>query len=139
MKKYLNSYLLLIFLILIFSGHILILSVGGYYTIWWADIVLHSSGGFWVGLFILWFFFNSGKFPFEAAKLPLYILIISIVSFAAFIGVLWEFFEFILDWITDYKSYSSKIAQENLKDTMIDLFFDLSGALLSVVFLKFRK
>ena len=134
--KYINISFLLILLILIFSGHIASLTVGEYYKIWWADVVLHFSGGLWTGLFVLWFMFNSGRAPFEAKKLPLYILIIAILSFTALIGVFWEFFEFILDEITGYKSYSAKVALENFKDTIDDLFFDLLGALTNVVFLK---
>ena len=137
--KYLNPYFLLIFIILIFGGHILSLAVGEYYKIWWADIVLHFFGGFWLGLLALWFIFNSGKFPFPTEKAPLYILILAVLSFAALIGVLWEFFEFILDEITGYKSYSAVVAIENFEDTIADLFFDIFGAFLSGVFLKFRK
>ena len=137
--KYLNIPLLLFLFILIFSGHIASLAIGGYYKIWWADIVLHFSGGFGVGLFALWFIFNSGKFPFPTEKAPLYILILAVLSFAALIGVLWEFFEFILDEITGYKSYSAVVAIENFEDTIADLFFDILGAFLSGVFLKFRR
>ena len=137
--KYLNIYFLLIFIILIFSGHIASLAVGGFYKIWWADSALHFLGGFWVGLFALWFLFNFARTPLNAELFPAYILILALLSFTALMGVFWEFFEFILDKITGYKSYSAIILQKNLEDTLSDLLFDLLGAFASGIFLKFKK
>jgi len=127
------------FIIVLF--HILFLILGNYYhyQIWQADTLLHLSGGFLIGLFVLWYLFNHSNFIAEKEKLPLYIIIVAVISFTALIGVLWEFYEFILDKITGYKSYSVAVIKANLADTMSDLFFDLIGAAASNVFLKFRK
>lgn len=137
--KYLNAPLIFILGLLIIALHIFFLIIGNYYKIWWADIVLHFSGGFLVGLFVIWFIFNYSNLPIEKNRLPFYIVLISALSFAALIGVLWEFYEFILDKITGYKTHSIIVLQENLKDTMSDLMFDLLGAAASSVFLKFKK
>lgn len=138
MIKYLNGPFLFIFGAIILAFHAIFLMIGNFYKIWWADIALHFSGGIFVGLLALWFIFNKANFLMKKEKLPFYIVFISVISFTALIGVLWEFYEFILDQITGYKS-SVMVMQENLKDTMGDLFFDLLGASVSNVFLKFKK
>lgn len=137
--QYLNMGFFVIFTAALFSVHIAVLAVGDYYKIWWADNALHFFGGFLVGSFALWFIFNSGRFLLPTKKLPTYIIIIVVLGFAAFIGTLWEFMEFITDEITGYKSYSPIVMMDNFKDTISDLFFDLSGALAANIFLKFRK
>lgn len=138
MIKYLNGPFLFIFGAIILAFHMLFLMIGNFYKIWWADIALHFSGGIFVGLFTIWFIFNKTNLPIQKEKLPFYIVFILVISFTALIGVLWEFYEFILDQITGYKS-SIMVMQENLKDTMSDLLMDLLGAAASVIFLKFKK
>ncbi len=143
--RYLSLKPLIFFgVVLLFLHFIAIVLVSPYYKIWWADIALHTSGGFLVGSFALWYIFNSNKSPisFSLAKPNLaskIVLIIIIVSFAALTGVFWEIFEFIIDKITGYKNYSLKVAMQNYEDTVSDLIFDLVGALLSGIFLKFKK
>lgn len=138
--KYLNFPSICVLGIIIVLLHILFLILGNYYyyKIWWADTLLHTSGGFLTGLFVLWYLFNYSALPFEKQKIPLYIIIIAVLSFTALIGVFWEFYEFILDKITGYKSYSAAVMQANLADTMSDLLFDLIGAAASNIFLKFK-
>jgi len=131
--KYLNLRFLCFSGIAIMFAHFGFLATGTYanYKIWWADMVLHFGGGFLVGMFGLWFIFNSEqskKYKFGAEKIPSVYIIILAVSFAALIGVLWEFYEFFMDKITGYKSYSIAVMQENIKDTMSDLFFDIFGS-----------
>lgn len=137
--QYLNIGFLVIFTAALFSAHIAVLAVGDYYKIWWADNVLHFSGGFLAGSFALWFIFNSGRFLLPTEKLPTYIIVITVLGFAALIGTLWEFMEFIMDEIIGYKSYSPIVMMENFKDTISDLFFDLLGALTANIFLKLPK
>lgn len=137
--KYLSIPFLFILGAMLISSHIFFLTVGKTYQIWWADIILHFSGGFFIGLVALWFLFNRLNLPVQKEVLPYYIILISIISFTALIGVLWEFYEYIMDLITGYKSYSIVVMQENMKDTMSDLFLDLLGAAVSSIFLKFKK
>lgn len=128
--------------ILLLLHSVILFLISSYYKIWWADIALHASGGFLAGSFALWYIFNSNKSPISLAKSDLtskVVLIIIVVSFAALVGVFWEIFEFMIDKITGYKSYSLKVAMQNYEDTVSDLFFDLLGALISSLFLKFRK
>lgn len=140
--KYLNFTAICVFGSVLVSLHVLFLILGSYYhyKIWYADNLLHLSGGFLTGLFVLWYFFNHSNFitETEKEKIPIYIIIITVVSFTTTVGVFWEFYEFILDKITGYKSYSIIIMQANLADTMSDLLFDLTGAALSNILLKFR-
>lgn len=139
--KYLNFPLIYVLTTLLILLHIFFLILGNYYyyKIWWADIFLHISGGFLIGMFILWFLFNRVNPFFLKEKIPFYLTILSVLGFAALLGVLWEFFEFILDKITGYKSYSAAVMQANLEDTLSDLFFDLFGAAASSALLFFKR
>lgn len=137
--KYLSAPFLFIFGAILIFFHIFFLIAGRTYQIWWADIVLHYSGGFLIGLLALWLLFNYLNLPIQKEKLPYYFILILMVSFTALIGVLWEMYEYVMDLITGYKSYSIVVMQENMKDTMSDLLLDILGAASSSIFLKFKK
>lgn len=68
--------------------------------------------------------------------LPEGLLILGLISFAAFSGILWEFYEFSWDYFFA-KPYQAELAQVSLEDTLSDLFFDLLGALIASGFLLY--
>ena len=94
-----------------------------YTSIWYFDIVMHILGGIFIGLLLFWFL-NKKKITFNlifALKAILGVLIV---------GILWEFFEIILNNIIAGDNF-------NIFDTISDLFFDLAGgSLASIYFLR---
>ena len=88
------------------------------------DKIMHFTGGFVVA----WFFITIlGK----ELRTNRAILVLILISLTTFVGVLWEFTEFLsgehlkdkLPWIGRY-FYGG-----NLKDTLLDLLFDMMGAI----------
>src|SRR5687767_13059821 len=74
-------------------------SVRGYYSYWWWDVALHTSSGFILGIagFLAIFLLNrTDHIPKEIR--PIFICFFG-VTFAVFLGVLWEIFEFACDVI----------------------------------------
>jgi len=123
--------------IFLFSAHIFAIFTSAYLSFWWFDNSLHFIGGAWLALFSLWAVFDSGKL--NAPNWPFFAIIIMAMSFAVFVGVLWEIFEFIFDKIIGYRN-AAYMAQFGLRDTMSDLFFDLLGALTaSICFQKLKR
>jgi len=94
------------------------------------DVLLHFLGGAWaaIAFFMLCGHLFDGRIfsnTWESSK----ILLLSI-SFAAFVGVLWEFHEFILS------SVFGAYLQPSLPDTLGDLLMDiLGGTVLGLLFL----
>ena len=135
---------LLILLIFMFAVHGL--ALGGFlgYGLWWLDVVLHFLGGLWLAVLGWWYLFAYKYFPeiksrgFSGDLISGtgWILVVGLISFAVFAGVLWEFFEFSWDYFLA-KPYSAELAQPSLEDTLSDLFFDLVGALVAVFYLSY--
>ena len=90
-------------------------------TIPWLDIPLHILGGVWSGFFFFWFFshlFSEQvmRHTWERTKIALVA-----VAFAALVGVVWEFHEFIFSQMFDL------YMQQGIADTMKDLLMDIIG------------
>ena len=121
------------FLILIFIVHGWALASSAYFYIWWLDSILHFSGGFWLAALAIFILISREKiYSFEH---PLFLFLI-IISLVALMGVLWEFFEYGLDLILERVGTEAAL-QPGAKDTIFDLFFDLTGGILAQ--LIFRK
>lgn len=90
-----------------------------YYSISWFDMMMHFLGGLWVGLFFIWFF---------PPKDTSFVSIVKIFLFVLFVGILWEFFELYVNNFLARMSF-------NPRDTLSDIFFDLGGGLLAVLYL----
>lgn len=123
---------LLIFLFfLFFSFHVFSLYASLYWRLAWLDALMHFLGGVLIGAFFLWWGYFSGKL---ALPKSLLFSLSFILGGVALIGVLWEFYEFIIDKVVTRDNYIS-VFQPGLVDTLQDLFLDLAGGLL--VWLKF--
>ncbi len=110
-------------LIFILAIHVIATVNYWYWTVSWFDIPMHFLGGFWVATA---FITLNSKF---GVKLPNYLItLIAILSFVAFIGVLWEFAEFLFDVFISSGGYA-KIVQQDVADTLGDLLLDLLGGL----------
>ncbi|MBI3638194.1 hypothetical protein HY227_00420 [Candidatus Wolfebacteria bacterium] len=87
---------------------------------------MHFLGGLLVAMIFFWLIWPKLQITNGKAL----IAIVLVVSFVVFIGVLWEFFEFLYDVFISTKGYALlQIAQQGVSDTMSDLFFDLFGGL----------
>lgn len=99
-----------------------------YYRFWWWDIVLHVGSGFLLGIvgWITLFMMN------ETDRLPPGVrpefLCFFGVTFAVFLGVLWEVFEFAVDRLAPGVNMQS--LETGIVDTMQDLMVDLAGAVI---------
>jgi len=105
--------------------------VSGLYGVWkWFDIPMHFLGGMaiaWLA-YVAW---DLGLGLYEKKvmdSIPLLIKAVSIISFATFIGVVWEWHEFIIDAINIRQMISFVPMQPGLADTMKDLLMDVLGA-----------
>ncbi len=96
------------------------------------DIPFHIAGGAaaaWAG-FLLYSLFRREKSTINITPRPLFYLYL--IGITALIGILWEHYEFLHDYL------AQSIMQPSLTDTMKDLANDLLGALLFCVALSIR-
>lgn len=98
------------------------------------DQLLHFSGGVWVVLVFLYFFKLRPQI-FDAQK-NVWLTGIFAWSFVALVGVLWEFFEYAVDFFSG-GAWINTAAWG--MDTFQDLFLDLSGGLVVVLVFLSRK
>jgi len=94
-----------------------------YIKLWWWDIFLHGGNSIILGLigFILVYgLLMTSKIETKPILAALFSL-----SFAVFMGVLWEIFEFFMDYFFGFTMQKS-----GLVDTMTDLMVDVGGALI---------
>ena len=99
-----------------------------YYHYWWWDLVLHTGSGFLLGIvgFIAIYLLNrTDRLPDEVR--PFFRCFFG-VTFAVFLGVLWEIFEFSVDQV--YPAADMQHAETGIDDTMHDLIVDTFGAII---------
>ena len=90
---------------------------------WWWDLMLHSFAAFMLGLIgflIMYIFHMTHKVRMSAALTSIFSF-----CFSLSLGVLWEMFEFSMDY-----SFGFNMQKSGLRDTMTDLVVDTLGALL---------
>jgi hypothetical protein len=95
-------------------------------TIMWFDMIMHSSGGFFIGLFAVWVLTWKGKIDFSYGQL----LLIG-VGTALIVGVLWELFEL-------YTGITYFFSPDYWGDNGMDIIMDLTGGLVSVWYSYYR-
>lgn len=109
--------LLVLLMVFIFVLDLLGRTFYWYYTIWYFDLITHLLGGFWVGLFFLYFFLRtSGNAP-----------IVKVLLATLFIGIVWEIFEYIVYQRIGGIPFSSL-------DTMLDLVVDMAGGGMAILY-----
>lgn len=89
-----------------------------YSSLPWFDMFMHFLGGFWLALGIMYVFPPKIKSSISILKILLGVLVI---------GLIWEFFEIIVD-----ANFSKNIF--DLEDTLSDLCFDLAGGLVALFY-----
>ena len=99
-----------------------------YYHFWWWDMILHTGSGFLLGIvgFLVLFLLNqSDRLP--AGIRPAFLCFFG-VTFAVSLGVLWEIFEYAVDWLFPLSNMQS--IETGLDDTMHDLIVNTLGAII---------
>lgn len=100
-----------------------------YSTIWWFDMPMHFLGGFWLGLTALWIYFYARKTP-RVGVTAMKTLLLGL-SFVLIVGVGWEIFEIGVDRFITLMPF-------NRLDTASDIFFDLAGGSVAVLYMMRR-
>ncbi len=92
---------------------------------------MHILGGIWVAfIFFYWFYERQEVLKKENGLLNGLVLSL---SFVALVGVVWEFHEYAMD------TFFTTLHQQNLFDTMKDLFNDLLGGFLASIYYFLKK
>ncbi len=97
--------------------------LGFYNLINWWDLLLHTTSGVLLGLFALQFVAKRHS----VNQIDSTITSLIIFSFPLAIGVLWEIFEFSMDYLL-----KTNLQRSGLVDTMTDLIVATIGAMLAV-------
>ena len=99
-----------------------------YYRFWWWDIVLHTGSGFLLGIvgWIAMFLLNQTE-RIPRGMRPEFLCFFA-VTFAVFLGVVWEIFEFAVDEFAPAINMQSH--ETGVADTMHDLIVDTIGAII---------
>lgn len=113
------------FFILIVAVHVAGLSYQWYHKLWWIDIVMHASGGFWVAMVVAYGYQLVA--PQSHVSMPRWLYFSSLLGIAMIIGVVWEWGEFVSDALFFPTRFVFRM-QLGLTDTMGDLLADLVGA-----------
>lgn len=89
-----------------------------YFSIWYFDMIMHALGGLWVGFAALYLFT-----PKDLSWKTICLVLLGVV----FVGAGWEAFEFV---------FYNNLAQNpfNNFDTFSDLFFDLMGGTVAILY-----
>ena len=118
-NKLLTRLAFLIFLIL--ALHLGATVFYWYSSLWWFDMLLHFLGGVWLFLALVWLL-GIREFNFKSIFKIMFLLLV--------VGVLWELYEIVVNDTITRNPF-------NLLDTSLDLFFDLLGGAVAMLF--FRK
>lgn len=111
--------LLAILAVAIFSVNLLANKFYWYYSIWYFDMIMHFWGGFWVGLLSIYIFPPEGSITKSS--------FLKVLLFTLIIGLGYEVFEVIFYNIIGQMVFSPL-------DTISDVFFDLSGGVLAILY-----
>ncbi len=112
----------------IFGVHILSIFRDWYFLFPWLDTPLHFLGGLFIGLSAIYLTNYLSRLFGDRNRLEDFIFVLGAVSL---IGILWEFFEFGLDYFYSLGLIGFQ-SQLSVADTIGDLFFDILGGLAAV-------
>lgn len=79
---------------------------------------MHFLGGIWVGFIVIWFFKIEEILPKTILQIILGVLLI---------GIMWEFFEVVVNNYTTKNPF-------NILDTVSDVFCDLAGGAFAILY-----
>lgn len=120
LKQIVQIFLLPVMIVII---HAIFSLLGVYDGYWWADVLMHFTGGVFIGMsyvMLLGLLQKEGHVG-KMNKIAFFTFIISLVALTALV---WEFGEFSSDLIFDTK------VQVSLSNTMQDLFLGVCGGII---------
>lgn len=127
MKQISFLYLSFFTIVVIFFVHVMATINYWYWLIGGLDLVMHLLGGLFIGSSTLYIYYQSRYIePKHFSSLFVFFLVLTAT---AFVGVLWEFFEFIIDQYVTAVSYLS--FSGGVQDTLSDLLADLIGSIIA--------
>jgi len=106
-----------------------------YELLWWWDVSLHATSGLLFGIvgFLLVYVLNENE-RIEISLRPRFVAFFACV-FAIAVGAMWEVFEYAMDQTFGTQMQKPRFGDPSgLADTMLDLSFDVIGALLISAF-----
>lgn len=107
--------------------------LGFYATVFWWDHVTHTLSA----TIVAGVGYAAARAVDEytdAIYLPPRFLFVYILLFTMAFGVLWEVLEFSVRYVTDFLGVEAVLIQFSVEDTIVDLMFDLVGAVLVALF-----
>ena len=110
--------ILAVLILLIFIVNFLASKFYWYSSIWYFDMIMHTLGGIWLGLAFLYIF------PPENDSLK---IVFKILALVFLVGVAWELYEILF-----YNIFAGN--PFNTLDTISDVFFDLSGGSIAILY-----
>lgn len=137
--------------VFVLVSHMIAIEIGVYRVAPWFDAVSHFGGGFAMGLVALalyrsWVDRVALKKRTDVPFGPVFFKLVWILGFVALVGIAWEWFEYVLDSLSDGFVWSEFFEarmyghhQPSLTDTMADFFFDLLGGLVALLAFDYDK
>jgi hypothetical protein len=107
--------------------------LGFYVTVFWWDHVTHTLSATIVAG-VGYAAARAVDEHTDAIYLPPRFLFVYILLFTMAFGVLWEVLEFSVRYVTDFLGVEAVLIQFSVEDTIVDLMFDLVGAVLVALF-----
>jgi hypothetical protein len=120
-------------LILIFILNTAAFNWSLYWRWWWFDVIMHTLGGFWVGLSFLWVIHSFITAELLTTPRSLVVFISFTLSAAMAIGFAWELYEHLADTLLaqSLNSPHFRVFQISADDTAGDLAADAVGGLIA--------
>jgi len=121
-KIYFSPFIRLLIQFFIFSALILgeMCFLYGRVKIW--DVILHFTSGFILGAVGVSLFVRLNKKTIEETGLSPAFLVIAVIGFSVFVGVIWEFFEFLCD-----NSFQTDMQKDSFIDSIYSITLDSRG------------
>lgn len=98
-----------------------------YSSIWYFDMIMHAAGGIFLALFI------GGLAHREIKSLGWWNTIVIVLLAVFVIGLLWEWYEYIVQWLTKPVPFA------DIDDSISDLICDMVGGILGSIFVLRAK
>ncbi len=114
--------ILAILIVFIFVANFLANKFYWYYSVWYFDMIMHTFGGMWLGF--------AAQYLYKVRDLSTH-TILKVLLGVLFVGVGWEVFEIIFNNIIAGSAF-------NTLDTCSDVFFDLTGGCLALLYVYRR-